>query len=222
MVKQKKGSGNKKGELYGFYGDDIAVSQNFRNKYETFLDIFIHYSPLEYNEIELKEIDIENKEAVFEVDSILECKKRTYDVKYILDDKQYLYDVEVELKEENKYKGDKNDQTAKILYKNSNWEKLELTNEFLSKYSSDKGVVPDIEEINVGIKIKEVYVDPQDYYQYIYEYKTKEGTPIYYYVNYICDEKDYIDDVEFIRLVYEDNMTLEEVREAYIRDYVEK
>ena len=82
-------------------GEDIGITNNFYEKYPYFLDIFIHYSPLEYNKITLKDLDIENQIATFEVDSVLECKRRTYEVRYILDDKMYLDDVEVNiLKEE--------------------------------------------------------------------------------------------------------------------------
>ena len=205
-----------------YYGDDVAVSNNFRSKYPYFLDVFIHYSPLEYNKITLKDLDIDNQTAIFEVDSVLECKRRTYEVNYMLDDNYYLDDMELKLLSENKYDGSNDERTNKILYKNSDWNKLELTTNFLNMHSNDIGVVPDIDEINIDVKIQEIYLYPNDYYRYIYKYEKKDSSPLYYYVKFTCDKKGYIDDILLQKLSYEGNNTLEEVRDAYIRDYVEK
>lgn len=120
---------------YGrYYGDDVAVSKHFRDKYPNFLDLFIHYSPMEYNHILLTDLDIENQKAIFEVDSVLECKKRTYKVEYILDNIFYLFDVNVEMVNEIPYRGDEYNRIPKIIYHNSNWDCLKLTNNFLTKY----------------------------------------------------------------------------------------
>ena len=205
-----------------WYGEDIGITDNFYEKYPYFLDIFIHYSPLEYNKITLKELDIDNQIATFEVDSILECKRRTYDVKYELDNDLYLDDVKVELLNVNAYVGNKDERTNKVLYRYSNWDNLNLTVNFLDKYNSDVGLLPNIDEINIDIKIKEAYISSNDYYQYIYNLKAKDNTNIYYYVKFECDKKGNIDDIIFEKLNFNSSMTLEEVRNAYIRDYVEK
>ena len=203
-------------------GEDIGITDKFYEKYPYFLDIFIHYSPLEYNKITLKDLDVESQIAIFEVDSKLECKKRTYEVKYVLDNNQHLDDVEVKLLNESTYAGNRSERTNKVLYKHSNWDSLDLTDDFLSKYSSDNGLLPNIDKIDIDVKIKETYVNPNDYYQYIYNLKTKDNKDIYYFVKFDCDNKGNIDNISFEDLPYDSSMTLEEVRDAYIRDYVEK
>lgn len=202
--------------------EDIGITEHFYNKYPYFLDLFIHYSPLEYNKITLKDLDTDNHTATFEVDSVLECKRRTYEVKYILDDNMYLDDVEEKLLNESAYAGNRSERTNKVLYKHSNWDSLDLTDGFLSKYSSDNGLLPNIDKIDIDVKIKETYVNPNDYYQYIYNLKTNDNKDIYYFVKFDCDNKGNIDNISFEDLPYDSSMTLEEVRDAYIRDYVEK
>ena len=122
----------------------------------------------------------------------------------------------------NAYVGNKDERTNKVLYRYSNWDNLNLTVNFLDKYNSDVGLLPNIDEINIDIKIKEAYISSNDYYQYIYNLKAKDNTNIYYYVKFECDKKGNIDDIIFEKLNFNSSMTLEEVRNAYIRDYVEK
>ena len=55
----------------------------------------------------------------------------------------------------------------------------------------------------------------------IREFIINKNKCFYLYEVYIKDNK-YIDDVIYKKLPYDSSMTLEEVRNAYIRDYVEK
>ena len=200
-----------------YYGDNVAVSDNFRKKYPYFLDIFIHYSPLEYNKVILKDLDIDNQIATFEVDSRLECKRRTYEVKYILDDNMYLDDVEVKLlNEENVDLGKPEKQAAYWIYKNSDWSKLKLTQNFLDKYDSKEGVFKDLDVIsfdNISIVQNK---------EYIYQFEINTNEIKYYHLTKTNNENKEIDDITYEILPYDSSMTLEEVRDAYIRDYVEK
>lgn len=209
---------------YGeYYGEDIAISKHFREKYGNFLNLFIHYSPIEYNHITLTDLDIENQKAVFEVDSILECKKRTYEVKYILDDSKYIYDTEVKLISEEKYSGNSNNRENKLFYMNSNWDNLELTDNFLNKFNGRISVFPDIEMVSFSFDWE------PNYYKFIAikgigrieSYRFADNSIHYYYykANY---SGNLLNDLIYEKLPYNSSMTLEEVRDAYIRDYVEK
>ena len=200
-----------------WYGEDIGITDNFYEKYPYFLDIFIHYSPLEYNKVTLKDLDIEKQIAIFEVDSILECKKRTYDVKYILDNKMYLEDVEVKLlKEEVVDLGKPEKQAAYWIYKNSDWSKLKLSSNFLNKYNSKDGVFVDLDIVSFN---NASIVQNREY---IYQFRTNSNDTYYYYLIKTNNSKNEIDNITYEKLPYDSSMTLEEVRNAYIRDYVEK
>ena len=202
-----------------YYGDNVAVSDNFRKKYPYFLDIFIHYSPLEYNKITLKDLDIDNQIATFEVDSRLECKKRTYEVKYILDDNMYLDDVETKILKEVNYEGTSADRENKIFYKNSNWQNLKITENFISKFAELNSVFPDIDNVSYNFKWS------SDFYSQIAKkgigtiksYKFKDDSINYYYYKSIY-ENNYLDDVICKKLPYDSSMTLEEVLGAFTVD----
>ena len=150
---------DKEGFEYSFFklcmgGDDekrIAVTDNFHKKYPYFLDIFEHYSPLTFNHIEFipDKSSWEKKEAYFIVDSELECKKREYLVKFTLDKKGYLDDVETMKIKEEQYAGSNEACSAKIKYINSNWDNLKITDDFKKKFSPNKGIIPDIDNINI-------------------------------------------------------------------------
>lgn len=116
-------------------GDDekrIAVTDNFHRKYPFFLDIFEHYSPLTYNLIEFvsERSSWDRKEAYFIVDSKLECKKRHYKVKFTIDSRGYLDDVEVKKVNEVEYESTDEYRSVKLLYPNSNWQNLEITDNY--------------------------------------------------------------------------------------------
>lgn len=202
-----------------FHGDNIAVSNNFREKYPYFLDIFIHYSPLEYNKIILKDLEIDNQIATFEVDSILECKRRTYDVKYMLDNKMYLDEIEVNLLREeivDMSKAEK--QSAYYIFQNSDWSKLPISNNFKEKFSSEKGVFFPLEIKQYNID----YIKKDNEYIYIYEFILQNNVKVFYSSVEVFNNKKLIDDVINEMLPYDSSMTLAEVRDAYIRDYVGK
>ena len=215
-------------------GEDIGITEKFYGKYHYFLDIFIHYSPLEYNKITLKELDIDNQIANFEVDSMLECKRRTYDVKYELDNDLYLDDVEVILLNEINIPADRqlelNYNGSQSFYLNTNWElykkSINCSNNFLNKLKSQGSDFVDIELLDYNFKFESPYYEAIRVFDNepggINKFKLKDGTYLYYYRKFIRNNKKELDDVINIKLPYDNSMTLEEVRDAYIRDYVEK
>lgn len=217
-----------------YYGDNVAVTKNFRNKYPFFLDVFIHYSPLEYNNITLKDLDIDNQIAIFEVDSILECKSRTYDVKYLIDDNMYLDDVVIQLNNEKNIELDRilknNYDGSQSFYYNTNWElykkAINYTDVFFNKFKEFKSDFIDIESIDYNFKFEEPYYKEIRVFEnepgVVCSFLFKDKTLKYYYRKFIYNNKNQLDDVINEKLPYDSSMTIEEVRDAYIRDYVEK
>ena len=178
----------------------VAVSDKFHKKYPFFLDLFIHYSPLSFNRITFlgKESDLDNNIAIFEVDSVLECKKRKYKVKLILDKKLYLDEAEVELIKEAEYEGDWTYITAKLLYKNSNWDSLELTDNFRKKYTPAKGIIKEIDEMNIdyGLGTETVVANKE----YIKTFMHKDMYEVKYKLEYVRDENNFTEDIIVTKL----------------------
>ena len=181
------------------YETGVAITDNFHKKYPFFLDLFIHYSPLSYNRIEFleKESDLDNDIAIFEVNSILECKIRKYEVKLIFDDKLYLDDAEVKLVKEEDYRGDKQYITAKIIYKNSNWDNLELTNNFKKKYNNINGIIEDIDNINIDIEMESQTIVMNK--EYINTFVDLNGNKVSFRFEFIDDEKGWVDDIKITK-----------------------
>lgn len=222
-------NGNKLNE--GFPFDDKHTIMNFEtwvnvgltDKYisnhgKELLDLFTHYSPLDYNPIifDKSKSKLNNHMAYFIVTSVLECKEREYEVYYQLDENDYLDDAyavcvkEKELEPTNKYLG------AKIYYKNSNWNELLLTERFKTKFDSSRGTFQDIDSVIDG----EIAIEKIDKNNYIFEFLSKDNKHIFYlykneYVN------NYLDDVAYKKLPYE-NMSIEEVKEQYLKDLESK
>lgn len=182
------------------YETGVAVTEKFHKKYPFFLDLFIHYSPLSYNDIAFlrEESDIDNNIAIFEVNSILECKRRKYEVKLIFDDKMYLDDAEVKLVKEEEYSGDKQYITAKIIYQNSNWDSLELTNSFRKKYNNLDGVINDIDSINIDIEMDSQTIVMNK--EYINTFVDLDGNKVSYKFEFIDDVKGYVDDIKITKV----------------------
>ena len=196
----------------------VAVTEKFHKKYPFFLDLFIHYSPLSFNHIEFnsKKSSWEDKEAYFTVDSKLECKKRDYKVKFKVDGKGYLDEAEVELIGEEGYEGNQEYISTKILYENSNWDNLKLTDNYRKKFKG-QSYHPDIKKINIDYKTEEEYVEDNNYNEYLRLYRMKDGTTSIYYVKYVMSEDKYIDDIICKKLNY-DNVSLEEAKELYLKE----
>ena len=196
----------------------IGVTSKFHTKYPYFLDIFEHYSPLEYNHIKFVEekSSWERKEAYFEVDSALECKKRYYLVEFALDEKGYLDDVVVHKVNEVEYEGNRQERINKITYQNSNWDNLNLTGNFRKKFFSESGIVEDIENINIDIPVDEVSLEMNT--KYITCFTSKSGEIIAYYFEYIKDNEDSIDNIICNKLPYI-NKSAEEAKELYLKEY---
>ena len=208
-----------RGEAYNAE-NSVAVTDKFHKKYPFFLDLFIHYSPLSYNRIEFleKESDLDNNIAIFEVNSILECKRRKYEVKLIFDDKMYLDDAEVKLVKEEDYKGSNENRTSKVTYKYSNWDNLKLTDNFKKKYNSKDGVFQDIDNVNIDISADGMWLYDNSDFDYIYCFTNKDDVKESYYVKYIEDNKGNLDDLKFERLPYI-NKTAAEVKELYLKEH---
>ena len=203
----------------GIEESGVAVTDKFHKKYPFFLDLFIHYSPRSYNKIEFleKESDLDNNIAIFEVNSILECKRRKYEVKLIFDDKMYLDDAEVKLVKEEEYRGDNSERINKITYQNSNWDNLKLTDNFRKKYNSENGIIDDINNINIDIDVDEVTLEMNRKYVTCFTYKN--GDKISYLFEYLEDQDGKLDNVLCEKLPYI-NKTAAEVKELYLKSIV--
>lgn len=200
------------------YETGVAITEKFHKKYPFFLDLFIHYSPLSYNDIAFlrEESDIDNNIAIFEVNSILECKRRKYEVKLIFDDKMYLDDAEVKLVKEEEYRGDNSERINKITYQNSNWDNLKLTDNFRKKYNSENGIIDDINNINIDIDVDEVTLEMNRKYVTCFTYKN--GDKISYLFEYLEDQDGKLDKVLCEKLPYI-NKTAAEVKELYLKEH---
>ena len=198
------------------YINAVALTEHFKNKYPFFIDLFIHYSPLSYNRISRvsSQSDLENNIAIFEVDSILECKKRKYKVKLILDDKLYLDDCDVELLEEMAYEGDHKNSSAKAFYLHSNLENTTLTDEFIERLKAKGSYFDDIDNIDIDYIVDEAFVKNNDT-DIIRCYKMKDGTINSYYVKYNYNDNKKISNIIPIKLEYT-NMSAEEVAKLYL------
>ena len=212
---------------YCFYmlsrGDDdersVAVTPSFHAKYPFFLDIFEHYSPLRFNHIEFvpERSSWERKEAYFIVDSVLECKRRNYKVNFILDSKGYLDDVNVIKVNEEEYEGDNENRSVKLLYTNSNWQNLEITENYREKHNGIS-YNNDINNIDIDYETQEKLVEEKNYNEYLRLYRMKDNTTSVYYIKYITDDQGYIDDIECTKLNY-DNVPIEEAKELYLKEH---
>ena len=196
------------------YETGVAVTEKFHKKYPFFLDLFIHYSPLSYNEIEFlkEESDLDNNIAVFEVNSILECKKRKYEVKLIFDDKQYLDDAEVKLVKEEDYRGNSENTSLKILFKNSNWDSIKVTNKYKNKFNGNS-FINEIDDIDIDYFSESKTVGNREY---IRKYRMVDGKYSFYHIKYYFDGNELIDDVNCVKLDYDSTLTLDEVLEKYL------
>ena len=197
----------------------IAVTDRFHRKYPYFLDLFEHYSPLEFNRIEYvsDKSSWERKEAYFIVDSRLECKKREYIVNFTLDDRGYLDEVVVKKVSEEEYEGDITEIAAKLLYNNSNWEQLKITDKYRERFKG-KSYNNDIDKIDINYVTKGEYIDKNNFNEYLWQYRMKNGSTSVYYIKYIMDDKGNIDDIECIKLSY-DNIPLAEAKELYLKEH---
>ena len=199
------------------FEDNVAVTDNFHKKYPFFLDLFIHYSPLSYNKIEFKEYesDLDNNIAVFEVNSILECKKRKYEVKLIFDDKQYLDDAKVKLVKEEDYRGDSQYTTLKILYKNSNWDDIKITDKYRKKFNG-KSFIKDIDNIDINYFSESKRIAD---HEFLRKYKTINGDFAFYYGKFIYTSDEKIDDVKCMKLDFNGSLSIDEATEKFLKEY---
>lgn len=204
----------------------VAVTDSFHTKYPFFLDIFEHYSPLRFNPIEFvpERSSWDRKEAYFIVDSKLECKKRHYKVKFTLDDKGYLDDVKVNNVNEEEYNNNEKDGGLHIFYINSNWNGLNLTENFRKKFNSSEGIFPEIKLLGNNFdfgqeteEYKQVSIGGDAKVNQIRGFKIN-GMYKYYLYKVYKDEKGNIDDIVYDKLPY-DNIPLEEVKELYLKKH---
>lgn len=193
--------------------ESVAITPHFKEKYSHFLDLFIHYSPLSFNKIKFieDESDLDNNIAILEVDSILECKKRKYKVKLILDDKLYLDDCEVEMIEETAYKGNSENRTNKIYYKNSNWDGLKLTKDFLNKFNNNDGSFSDINKIDIDEEMIAKTIGNKKYIEII---KYVDGTYGAYIMELKLNSEEELEDVIYTKIEY-NGETLDELKSKY-------
>ena len=194
----------------------VGVTDAFHKKYPYFLDLFIHYSPAyNINFIEEKS-SWEKKEAYFEVDGTYECIKRHYIVNFTIDSRGYLDDAKVKLVGEYPYaKTHLSHASLQLIYKNSNWEYLKLSDKFRDKYKNKICLFDDIDNINID----NIYYDfIDDDFDMIMRCEYLNKTIKWFYIDYTYINKDYLDDVEILPIDY-DGEDAEEAKKAYIKQY---
>ena len=198
----------------------IAVTDRFHRKYPYFLDLFEHYSPLEFNRIEFvsDKSSWDRKEAYFTVDSRLECIKREYEVKFTLDDSGYLDEAVVKCIKIEKYERESiiYPWSAYIFFINGNWTNLKMTEKFKSKFNSKRGCFSQIDSIDVDKWT--LNSDSIDSYTHIMDYAFRDGTHRWYCEKYINDNEGNLDDVEYIPIEYY-GIDIEEAKSIYLKEH---
>lgn len=198
----------------------VGMTDNFLLKYPCFLDVFIHYSPQDYNQIELIEnSDYKELKAKYRVNSDLEGKVRDYEIKFILDKDLYIDDVEVKLLAEKK-KESWNSADLRLLYKNSDIVGLNISKELRIKYQEYGSYNEDIDLINIDIPIVYKTIN-NDWNEQIQQFTLNDGNTAFYYVNIISNDKEIINNEEKVediicrKLPYE-NITIDEALDLYL------
>ncbi|MDO5564593.1 MAG: hypothetical protein Q4F88_05130 [Eubacteriales bacterium] len=209
-----------------YYGDNIALSNNFKDKYPYFLDLFIHYSPLEYNKVTLLDLDINKKKVKFEVDSLLECKKRTYDCEYKLTEDLQLDDMRVSILKEEETEAKLNTMNrAHTFYKYTDWVKykdlINYTEKFYNKFKENCSYFPDIDSIENNFVFDEPYHQSIKVWDNkigtIGKYLTINGEYYFYFIKFFYDKNNKLDDVFCKKLPYT-NISIEEAKERFLAD----
>ena len=197
----------------------VGVTKKFHEKYPFFFVLFEHYSPFRFNPIEFipEKSSWKKKEAYFVVNSVLECKKRYYKVKFTLDEKNFIDDVEVKSGNEAVYEGTNRYRSDKLLYNNSKWDGLEITNNYIEKFKM-KSYNKDILNIDIDYSLDAECIDEPKGCEYLTKHRMKNGETSIYYVKYIMDEKGYVDDIICKKLDY-DNIDLKEAAELYKKEH---
>ena len=195
----------------------IGKTEKFKEKYPYFLDLFIHYSPLEFNRITFIESlsNLEKNEAYFEVDSILECKKRNYIVKLMIDKFNFIDDADVKLTNEISYKPTSGIHIgAAMFYANSNLVNLNIGNDLKIKYTKKGSIFQDINLIDLnnqyGKEICEIN-ECED----IVKLKLLNGEYKYYLCKYQYSMNGQLDDIQYIKLDY-DEKDINKVKVIYM------
>ena len=203
-------------------GEDIAITPKFREKYPLFLDLFTHYSPLEYNPITFveKKSKLNNHMAYFIVTSVLECKEREYEVYYQLDENNYLDDAHAVCVKERELEPDNKNSGTKAFYLNSNLDNANLSDEFKQYIKKHGSYNSDIKDIYINDFAEEVCLDEGRYTKFIRCYKMNNGDINSYYVEYMFDNS-IISNIISTKLPYK-NMSAKEVKELYLKDIENK
>lgn len=201
----------------------IGKTEKFKEKYPYFLDLFIHYSPLEFNQITFIEelSSFEKNEAYFEVDSNLECKKRTYVVKLTLDKFNFIDDADVKLRKEMAYEPTSGRHLgAALFYINSNLANLNIGNNLIIKYTKMGSIFQDINLIDLnnqyGKEICEIN-ESED----IVKLKLSNGEYKYYLCKYQYGKDWQIDDIQYKELNYDDK-DIKKVKSLYLQSLEDK
>lgn len=226
-------NGNKLNE--GFPFNEKYTLQNFEtwtnvgltDKYisnhgKELLNLFTHYSPLEYNPIAFDErkSKLNNHMAYFIVTSVLECKEREYEVYYQLDENNYLDDAYAVCVKERELEPDNKNSGTKAFYKNSNLNYTNLSEEFKQRIKENGSYNKDIDNIDINYFSDELCLDEGVYTKFIRCYKMKDNSIYSYYVEYSYDDK-IIKSIISIKLPYK-NMSAKEVKEQYLKDLESK
>ena len=94
-----------------------------------------------------------------------------------------------------------------------------MVNNFRKKYNNVDGVIKDIDDINVDIQMDGVTVEK--YKKYIRKFADKNGKTIFYIYEHFRDDDGNLDDIICEKLPYA-NMSLEEVKELYLKEHSDK
>ena len=220
----KLGSGGKE-------EDSVAVTERFHKKYPRFVALFNQNSSAGWNKFYLNEdkSDYANDMIYVTIDSILEKMKREYKVYYAFNEDGWLDDATVELVAEypQDYHFERKNMTFDIvLFRNSNWDDIKVTENFRKKFNPQDGICPYPDLYNyLHCNIEYIGEKPEKSY-YRSSQKLQDGYVLfadllldghYHYCIYkkFYDENGYLDDVFWEMLPYID-MDIREVKKLYL------
>ena len=194
----------------------VGVTEKFHKKYLYFFSIFEHYSPYMTIEFEEEKSSFDKMDLYFKTDCSLECKNKEYKVKFLLDSNGFLDEVYVEKIGEEKYKGGSQQLIAKLVYKNSCWDDLEITKQFRKKFNNTDGVMKNIDIVNPDYYLDSASLISEKKLLLCYtDIKGMRKSCLFEYLN---NKDGLIDDIKITKLDYV-NMSAKEIKKKYFSEY---
>lgn len=204
---------------------NVALTQNFINKYGYDDDIIKYNTPLTTNSIYMDKEKSSFKDRILSFGINLKYENRNIDYKYsfildkngFLDDLKMIYSNEIET-DNTKYKY-MYEIFGTVIIKDSSWERCPLSEAFLNKYNSEDSIFPQYDLVSnkvvslKGNKIKEV--ENKGFRKLI----DKKGNQYLCLYKFIWNDNNEVDDI-LTYIVPEDkmNLTYEEMYQLAFND----